>query len=258
MIQNNFKLIAIDTAISGGSVALYQDCKLQNIITDSRPSMQSESLITMLEDLLQQSNMAYSDIDYIAINIGPGSFTGLRISITVVKMLAMIHNIKIIPIISLAACYYNIWHGNNAQERQINIILEAGRGRLYHLSELSLYHYHKQQPNLDNHNISISNYGDFVDSYTNKHSNDVLVNISNKKINNQLQEILTQNNITWQDVILDAKLIGDLAISILLGEHITLKNNQEDNNEHNLNYIISGFELIPLYISAPDAKIFYN
>ena len=63
----------------------------------------SKYALSTIEDLLRENNLKPIDIDDIMIINGPGSFTGLRIGVTIAKVYAWTLNIKIIPISTLKA-----------------------------------------------------------------------------------------------------------------------------------------------------------
>ena len=50
----------------------------------------SESALPFIDELLQQAKLAISDIDVFAVNIGPGSFTGIRIGVALLKGFASV------------------------------------------------------------------------------------------------------------------------------------------------------------------------
>lgn len=56
----------------------------------------ARGLLTYIKDQLQNHNKKFSDLDYIGVKSGPGSFTGLRIGITVANTLADINKIPIV------------------------------------------------------------------------------------------------------------------------------------------------------------------
>ncbi len=48
----------------------------------------SQTLLPMVEDLLKNASLSLQDIDMLAVSVGPGSFTGVRIGVAAVKGLA--------------------------------------------------------------------------------------------------------------------------------------------------------------------------
>lgn len=55
-----------------------------------------KKLIPSIQEILNTNNFKISDLDFIALNEGPGSWTGLRIGFSTVKILSHVNNIKII------------------------------------------------------------------------------------------------------------------------------------------------------------------
>lgn len=64
---------------------------------------QSEFCIKEIENALKRNNVKARDIDTIIVTIGPGSYTGVRIALTIAKVLAMVNNARIIAMSSLQA-----------------------------------------------------------------------------------------------------------------------------------------------------------
>ncbi len=67
----------------------------------------SQTLIPMVEQLLNNTKTEISDIDAIAVNAGPGSFTGVRIGVAAVKGLAFANNIPCVSVSTLESMAYN-------------------------------------------------------------------------------------------------------------------------------------------------------
>lgn len=67
-----------------------------NLVThrDSSPLKHSVTMMPAIEKIMQDKN--WDELDYLAVNIGPGSFTGIRIGVTAIKSFAYIKNKKII------------------------------------------------------------------------------------------------------------------------------------------------------------------
>ena len=74
-------VLAIETAVSGGSLSLLKDGKeLANWIGDSDVS-RAEDLLVKVDRLLKNTGLDKQNLDLIAVSAGPGSFTGIRIGI---------------------------------------------------------------------------------------------------------------------------------------------------------------------------------
>lgn len=61
----------------------------------------SEKLIPIIDEMINKNNLKFSEINKIYVTVGPGSFTGIRIGVTVAKMMGFALNIGIIPLSSL-------------------------------------------------------------------------------------------------------------------------------------------------------------
>ncbi|MFQ3573329.1 MAG: tRNA (adenosine(37)-N6)-threonylcarbamoyltransferase complex dimerization subunit type 1 TsaB [Thermodesulfovibrionales bacterium] len=121
------KILAIETSTLIGGVCIFDGDKL---IADGRlgiRAIHSERLMTHIDFLLNSANLSIYDIDYFAVAIGPGSFTGLRVGIATVKGLAFATNRLIAPVSTLEALALNV----ACTDRQICPILDARKGELY-------------------------------------------------------------------------------------------------------------------------------
>jgi tRNA threonylcarbamoyl adenosine modification protein YeaZ len=93
-MKNKKLILAIDTSTHFLSIALYKDgqifCSTKNSLDHS------ENLVKILDKILSLSEVRLKDINLLAVNIGPGSFTGLRIGLCFVKFLAKYFRLKIV------------------------------------------------------------------------------------------------------------------------------------------------------------------
>ena len=93
----------IDTSNSDVSIAVCNDNVILASICDSIPNMHSVYVVPYLEKIVNEAGVDFSDIDKIMVVNGPGSFTGIRIGLTVAKILGYCLNKNIIPVSSLKA-----------------------------------------------------------------------------------------------------------------------------------------------------------
>lgn len=87
------KLLAVDTSTATGSLALaeFKKGSFQKILGEAswnKKAMHSEVASIELEALLARTGIQLTQIDGFAVNIGPGSFTGLRVGLNLVRALA--------------------------------------------------------------------------------------------------------------------------------------------------------------------------
>jgi tRNA threonylcarbamoyladenosine biosynthesis protein TsaB len=97
------RILAIDTSSAWCSVAL--SLGESGPISRHQPvaAGASQLLLPWIEELLQASKLVMTDLDAIAIGIGPGAFTGVRLGIAAVQGLALAANLPVIPVASIDA-----------------------------------------------------------------------------------------------------------------------------------------------------------
>ena len=93
----------IDTSLADVSIALLKENKLLSQIHNNIPGEHSIYVTKYIEDILKDNNLSPKDVDEIIVVNGPGSFTGIRIGVTIAKIFAYIRKIRIVTISSLKA-----------------------------------------------------------------------------------------------------------------------------------------------------------
>lgn len=96
------KILAIETSTTACSVALLIDneMKLSHKIA---PMQQAKLILPMIDEILKDNNLTLNQLDALAFGCGPGSFTGVRIAISVMQGLAYATQVPLISVSSLAA-----------------------------------------------------------------------------------------------------------------------------------------------------------
>ena len=97
------KILAFDTCLDKTYITLAEDDKIlksETIVSDGQ-NYHSAYLISTIVKVLKELNLTPKDIDMIATDIGPGSFTGIRACTTVARVLAQQLDIKAVGISSL-------------------------------------------------------------------------------------------------------------------------------------------------------------
>lgn len=87
-MPSNPTVLAFDTSAAHCAAALLFDGKIYQSI-DEMARGQAEHLMPMLEDMLADRNLTWNDLDAIGVGIGPGNFTGIRISVSAARGLAL-------------------------------------------------------------------------------------------------------------------------------------------------------------------------
>lgn len=96
------RILAVETATRACSAALLWDGECREILR-LEPNRHAEILIPMARELLETAGCRFDQLDCLAVGNGPGSFTGLRIGISVVQGLALGLDRPVVPVCSLQA-----------------------------------------------------------------------------------------------------------------------------------------------------------
>ena len=94
-------ILAFDSTAKAASVAVCEDEKLLALYNIDNGLTQSELLLPMAENMLKCLNLTFDDIGLLACAVGPGSFTGVRIGVSLVKGIAFGKNIPCVSVSTL-------------------------------------------------------------------------------------------------------------------------------------------------------------
>ena len=120
-------VLGIDTSARTCTCALVSDRTLASYQLTDGPT-HSQSLLPAIKNLFCEANVSFSDLSAIAVSVGPGSFTGLRIGLSTVKGLAFPDNIPCVAVSTLEAL------ATNALEFEgytVVPVMDARRGEYY-------------------------------------------------------------------------------------------------------------------------------
>jgi tRNA threonylcarbamoyladenosine biosynthesis protein TsaB len=96
-------ILQIETATQTCSVALSENGKLLHIIEKTDQNIHASNITLFIEEVLKQSNKTVKDLDAVAVSMGPGSYTGLRIGVSTAKGLCYALDIPLIAVNTLEA-----------------------------------------------------------------------------------------------------------------------------------------------------------
>jgi len=102
------KLLAIDTVTEACSAALWLDGEVRERF-EIAPRQHTTLILPMVQQLLAESGLSLSQLDALAVDRGPGSFTGVRIGTGVVQGLAYAVDLPVVPVSSLATLAQAVW-----------------------------------------------------------------------------------------------------------------------------------------------------
>jgi tRNA threonylcarbamoyladenosine biosynthesis protein TsaB len=96
-------IVSIETATKVCSVALHENGNLCSIRELDAENAHSQNIIGFIDQVLKERELAIKDLSAVAVSAGPGSYTGLRIGVSVAKGLAFASKIPLISIGTLEA-----------------------------------------------------------------------------------------------------------------------------------------------------------
>ena len=120
-------ILALDTSTFSGSVALVKDGRILGSRTVPEVGTHSKWLMPSIDTLLTDAGAGLAEVDAIALTNGPGSFTGLRIGVSVAKGLAWTLGKPVISVSSLKALAYNLKDSNSL----ICPVMDARKDEVY-------------------------------------------------------------------------------------------------------------------------------
>ena len=120
-------ILAFESTAKAASTALVRDGKLVSQYSQCSGLTHSRTLLPMGEDMLKNAELKLADVDLLAVAHGPGSFTGVRIGVSMVKGLAWASDKPCVGVSTLEAM---AWHGL-AAGGLICPVMDARRSQVY-------------------------------------------------------------------------------------------------------------------------------
>ncbi|MBJ7503327.1 MAG: tRNA (adenosine(37)-N6)-threonylcarbamoyltransferase complex dimerization subunit type 1 TsaB [Burkholderiales bacterium] len=128
------RILAIETSSSWCSVALGLTQQKILLRHDDVGSTASQYLLPWIQALLQEAQLELVNLDAIAVDIGPGAFTGVRLGVACVQGLALGANLPVLSVVSLDSIAMQAVQ-SGAYQPQDNehflVILDARMGEVY-------------------------------------------------------------------------------------------------------------------------------
>ena len=106
-MNDNNTILAIETSSNICGISLIENGTFIDSVDEDKSKQHAEVLPQLYQELQIRTNFSLSNIDALAVSIGPGSFTGLRIGLSFTKGLAFSKNLPIVPISTMIALAYN-------------------------------------------------------------------------------------------------------------------------------------------------------
>jgi tRNA threonylcarbamoyladenosine biosynthesis protein TsaB len=124
--DQRLRLLVLDTCLEACQAAVFADGAPLAVRSEAMSRGHQERLGPMVREAMEEAGLSFSDLDRIAVTVGPGSFTGLRVGIAFAKGLALAADAPAVGIGTLEA----LAAGDAAPGRKTAVI-EAGRGGVW-------------------------------------------------------------------------------------------------------------------------------
>jgi tRNA threonylcarbamoyladenosine biosynthesis protein TsaB len=132
------RILAIDTSSTWCSFSLSRNPSTEGVLERHEllgPGA-SQHLLPWITELLQQEGITLRDLDAIAVGIGPGAFTGVRLAVAAVQGLALASHLRVAPVASLDAIAaiaidHPLIQAMDASKHQFTVAIDARMGEVY-------------------------------------------------------------------------------------------------------------------------------
>ena len=122
------KCIAIDTSTRRFCLGVKNSSDYFDMSVN-KSTDHAKDIFKRINDALKLANISIEELDFLAVGIGPGRFSGIRVSISAIKSISYVLNIPIIAISSLEIIAREMMEKNDKEN--VILIEDAGRGNLY-------------------------------------------------------------------------------------------------------------------------------
>ena len=130
-------ILGIESATSRVGCAIGDADGVRAARESAQPRRHAESLVPQIAEIVEESGVPIADIEVIAVDVGPGLYTGLRVGITTAITMAYALNTAMVPVTSLELVARGA--GRAADKRaahksweRIDAVIDARRGELFH------------------------------------------------------------------------------------------------------------------------------
>jgi len=125
----DMRVLAFDTALGACSAALFEDGVIRARRFERRARGHAEALLPMVEAVRTEAGIAYSDLDLLAVTVGPGTFAGLRIGLAAARGLALAVGLPLMGLTTLEAIAAAA--GETAGADTLLAAIDARRAEIY-------------------------------------------------------------------------------------------------------------------------------
>ena len=127
------KILAFDTSGDQCSAAVWRDGSVVASLSEQMVRGHTEALMPMLSTVLQKSDCSYDELNWLAVTIGPGSFTGIRTGLAAAHGISLAQNLPALGIETFAMVLWCIDRTllNGTEHRLRVIALNSRRKDIY-------------------------------------------------------------------------------------------------------------------------------
>ena len=226
------KILAVDTSSKLCSVAILEDKNLIKKLELDNGLTHSETLMPLIQQLLNECSLSLNNIDLLVSDVGPGSFTGIRIGVSSCKAFSDSLNIPCVGISSLEVLAYNIQN-----DGIICSTIDCKNNNCY----FALY-----ELNSGNYNVLIEpcakSVNDVLDLLNSQYYNKCISFVGDGIPSEKLHSIYDNNA--------DSEVTKNIISSYLNVENLGTAGYKKFINNKNI-----GEEILPLYLKKPQAQI---
>jgi len=125
------RILAIDTALEACAASVFDAGHRRMLASESLPMARghAEALMPLIARVMDKADTEFSALDRIAVTVGPGSFTGLRVGISAARGIALVSGKPAVGLSTLSV--YAAPHIANAERAAIVAAIDAKHGRVY-------------------------------------------------------------------------------------------------------------------------------
>ena len=130
----NPTILYIETATDVCSVALSKGAEIIGLKEEAGGNNHAKHLLPFVDEVLKQAGIVMKEINGVAVSIGPGSYTGLRIGVSTAKGIAYTAGIPVMAIStleSIAQGAKTLWSGTSTETVQIVPMIDARRMEVF-------------------------------------------------------------------------------------------------------------------------------
>ncbi len=132
-LPETYRLLAVESSAGPASCALLSvEAHRQTVLCSAAVNTcltHSQTLLPMAEDMLKNAGLSFADVDALAVAVGPGSFTGVRIGVAAVKGLAFAADLPCVPVSTLEGMAYRF--AGLPMTCDIVAVMDARRRQVY-------------------------------------------------------------------------------------------------------------------------------